>query len=380
MMEGNWHYPVEILFGTGKLSELAKSVQHQGFKRPLLVIDPFLLNNSTIQEMLVQLRAEVEALTIFQGIIPNPTGESIEDGVRCFRESQADGVIAIGGGSALDTAKTIALMGKQCRPLWDFIDEGDNYLRANDNIPSIIAIPTTSGTGAEVGRAAVIKNTAEQNKFIIFHPKMQPSLVIADPRLTLSVPKALTAYTALDAFAHCLEAYCAPGYHPMADGIAIEGMRLIAENLEIATADGQNLDARSHLMAAAIMGATAFQKGLGAVHGLSHPVGARYNLSHGLLNALFMPTVLRFNEPKISNKINRLCNYLGLEERSLQALINWLLALYQRLELPKGLAELGALKEDAALIARQALADPSTITNPRALTLADYERLYLSAI
>lgn len=379
-MEGCWHYPVEILFGAGTLSSLSTQATEMGFKRPLVVLDPFLTQNREISAELESLKANSEAFALFDGIIPNPNEAVICQGVEAFKALQADGVIVIGGGSALDTGKTIALMSAQTRPLWDFIDEGDNFKRANPNIPKIIALPTTSGTGAEVGRASVIVNSEKHNKFIIFHPLMQPSLVIADPNLTLSVPPSLTAHTALDAFAHCLEAYCAPGFHPMADGIALEGMRLIYQNLEAAFHDGKNLEARAYLMSAAIMGATAFQKGLGAVHGLSHPVGARYNLSHGLLNALFMPEVLLFNQELIEEKMQRLSQYLGLPGEGTSAITEWLLGLYERLGLPKGLIQLGALEEDANTIASQALADPSTLTNPRPINEEDYKRLYLQTL
>lgn len=379
-MDGVWHYPVEIHFGPGKISLLANEAVAMGFKRVLIVIDPFLLKLDSIKKVITELKSQLEMVAIFDGIKPNPDEHVIELGVIAFREIKGDGLIVIGGGSALDSGKTIAFMSAQQSPLWDFIDEGDNYLKANTDVAKIIAIPTTSGTGAEVGRASVIKDSVKNNKFIIFHPKMQPSLVIADANLTLSVPKDLTIHTALDAFSHCLEAYLAPGFHPMADGIALEGMRLIKNNLEKAVNDGQSIKARNYLMAAAIMGATAFQKGLGAIHGLSHPVGAKYNLSHGLLNAIFMPEVLLFNEAICKDKLIHLATVLNLTDKSERATYYWLIELYQRLDLCCQLAKLGAKKEDANEIAKLALADPSTQTNPRTLSKSDYKKLFLNCI
>ena len=313
-LRGNWNYPTSVRFGAGRISELGEAVKSAGMSRPLLVTDPRLAAMPMVKDALAGLAAAGLQAVVFSDIKPNPVAANVEAGLRALKSSGNDGVIAFGGGSALDAGKVIAFMAGQTRPMWDFEDIGDWWTRADPKgILPVVAVPTTAGTGSEVGRAGVITDETTHTKKVIFHPLMMPKVTICDPELTVGMPPAITAGTGMDALAHCLEAYCGPGYHPMADGIAVEGMRLVKENLARAYEQGSDLEARAHMMSAAAMGATAFQKALGAIHALSHPVGALYDTHHGLTNAVFMPYVLVFNRPAIEPRIARLSAYLGLE-------------------------------------------------------------------
>lgn len=363
-----WHFPTEILFGCQTLNQLSEVCQQIGFTTPLLVIDPFLLQQDAIITQLEVLKQKQVECVVFSDIKSNPSDTQVIAACQLYKQHQLDGVIAIGGGSALDLAKTVALLGMQELPLWELEDVGDNYLKADaTKIARIIAIPTTAGTGSEVGRAAVIHDTQEKRKKLIFHPQMLPTRVIADPTLTASLPPKLTAATGMDALAHNLEAFLAPSYHPMADGIALEGMRLVKENLPIAYQDGQNLLARGHMLSASMMGACAFQKGLGVIHSLSHPIGALYDAHHGLLNALLMPHALRFNRDYIQDKSIRLASYLGLKP-NFDALYEWVIDLCKALNLPLSLKAIAIDDTLFDTIIADALVDPSTPSNPRPLT------------
>jgi len=362
---GNWNYPNTIKFGVGRIAELAEHCRSLGMTRPLLVTDPGLASMSMVTDAIAANVAAGMPTGLFSNIKPNPVGRNVDDGVKAYREGGHDGIIAFGGGSGLDVGKTVALMVGQDRPVWDFEDVGDNWTRADaDAIPPILAVPTTSGTGSEVGRAAVVANEETHRKLIIFHPKMMPSLVICDPGLVAGLPPHITAATGMDALAHCLEAYSAPSYHPMADGIAVEGMRLIQEWLPKAVDDGSDLEARSHMMSAAAMGATAFQKGLGAIHSLSHPVGALYDTHHGLTNAVFMPYVMMFNRPAIEDRLARLASYLGHKNPSFTSVLDWVMELRERFNVPNTAAELGVEADRVEEISIMAEADPSTGANP----------------
>ena len=311
---GNWSYPTSIRFGAGRIKELGDAAKVAGMRRPLVVTDPRLAAMVIVQDALAVLAADGTPAEVYSGIKPNPVAANIEAGLVALKAGRHDGVIAFGGGSALDAGKVIAFMAGQTRPMWDFEDVGDWWTRADPKgILPVVAVPTTAGTGSEVGRAGVITDEATQTKKVIFHPLMMPKVTICDPELTVGMLPAITAGTGMDALAHCLEAYCGLAYHPLADGIAVEGMRLVKGNLARACKDGSDLEARAHMMSAAAMGATAFQKALGAIHALSHPVGALYDTHHGLTNAVFMPYVLAFNRPAIEVKIERLAAYLGLE-------------------------------------------------------------------
>ena len=310
----NWSYPTAVRFGAGRIKELADACRAAGIARPLLVTDAGLAPLPITQQALGLLKAAGLPVALFSDVQSNPVEGNVESGIAAYRAGKHDGVVAFGGGSGLDTGKVIAFAAGQSRPLWDFEDVGDWWTRADaDKIAPVVAVPTTAGTGSEVGRAGVITQESTQTKKVIFHPKMMPRIVICDPELTVGMPPAITAGTGMDALAHCLEAYCAPSYHPMAEGIAVEGMRLIFENLPKAVANGKDLEARAHMMSAAAMGAAAFQKGLGAIHALSHPVGALYHTHHGTTNGVFMPYVLVFNRPAIEPKITRLAGYLGIK-------------------------------------------------------------------
>ena len=370
-----WNYPTTIYFGQGQIQQLAKLCDEHHMRKPLLVCDQYLLEQVWFKSI------ELMNSVLFSDFKSNPDELSVMRGVNLYHDKGCDSVIAMGGGSALDTAKSVALMVGQSRPIWDFIDEGDNYLRANKKgIAPIIAIPTTAGTGSEVGRAAVIVNSLTHAKHLIFHPKMLATAVILDPDLTLSVPPKLTAATGMDALAHCLEAYLAPGFHPMADGIALEGMRLIKQSLIKAYKNGCDTQARANMMAAATMGGTAFQKGLGLIHALSHPVGGLYDAHHGLLNAVFMPYVLQFNRDVIEEKCELLARYLDLDTHDFNGVYQWVMQLCQQLAIPSNLSELGIDDQRADEIATLAMQDPSAAGNPKPLTVDDCKKVFLMAL
>lgn len=377
----NWNYPTTIWFGPGRVREIALACRQLHIQAPMIVTDPGLAELPMIQQVMDDLTQVGLNPVLYSRIKANPTGTHVTEGCQALHDHHRDGIIAIGGGSALDTGKTIGFLAHQSLSLWEFEDIGDNYKKADvSNILPIIAIPTTAGTGSEVGRAALIVDEVAHTKRIIFHPKMLPSLVISDPKLTLSLPPKLTAATGMDALAHNLEAFCAPGFHPMADGIALEGMRLIKTWLPIAYRDGSHLEARTHLLAAATMGATAFQKGLGAIHSLSHPVGALFDAHHGLLNAIFMPYVLKYNRDAIHEKMQRLAEYLHLKPQNFEGVYHWVLSLLATLNLPTKLSDIGITADQADTIAALALQDGSTPTNPLPLTQADLKRLFEDAL
>jgi len=356
----NWNYPTAIRFGAGRIAELADACRSLGMERPLLVTDPGLA-----EMPMVKAAAAAVGTQVFSAIQPNPVGTDIEAGVAVYAAGSHDGVIAFGGGAALDVGKVIAFMSGQTRPLWDFEDKEDWWSRADPTgIAPVVAVPTTAGTGSEVGRAGVILDEEEGTKKIIFHPKMMPGVVIMDPELTVGLPPHVTAATGMDALAHCLEAYCAPGFHPMADGIAVEGTKLIHDWLPRAVRDGSDLDARGNMLIAASMGATAFQKGLGGMHALSHPIGALHRTHHGLTNAVLMPYVLDFNRPAIEERIGRLGGYVGLPHHSFEGLLEWVLQLRQELSIPHTLAGLEVRGDSIDRIATMAEADPSAGGNP----------------
>ena len=379
-LKGTWSYPTQILFGAGKIKRLARACRDLGMTRPLLVTDPGLAGLAMVTDALAGNRADGLATGLFSAIKANPVGRNVADGVAAYKAGGHDGVIAFGGGSGLDAAKTIAFMSGQSASVWDFEDVGDNWKAADPaGIAPIVAVPTTAGTGSEVGRAAVILDEASETKKIIFHPKMLPATVISDPELTVGLPPHITAATGMDALAHCLEAYCAPAYHPMAEGIAIEGLRLVKDWLPTAFADGGNLAARAHMLAAASMGATAFQKGLGAIHAMSHPVGALYDTHHGLTNAVVMPYVLEFNRPAIADKMARLAAWLDLPEASYQGVLDWVLGLRRDLKIPHTLAELGVGTDRLDALAVMAARDPTAATNPVPLNADNLEALLVRA-
>jgi alcohol dehydrogenase class IV len=367
-----WNYPTTVRFGAGRISELPDALAFAGIKRPLFVTDPGLARLPVVASTLKILDDAKIPYGVFSDVKANPVGANLDAGVAVFRKGKHDGVIAFGGGSALDLGKLIAFQAGQTRPIWDFEDVGDWWTRANsDAIAPIVAVPTTAGTGSEVGRAGVLTNEETHTKKIIFHPKLLPAIVIADPELTTGMPAFITIGTGMDALAHCLEAYCAPGYHPMADGISLEGMRLVLENLPKAAANGKDITARANMMAAAAMGATAFQKGLGAIHSLSHPIGALYDTHHGMTNGVFMPYVLTFNRPAVEERITRAAAYLGIKG-GFDGFMKAILKLRKELKVPHALPDLiKGLDMDAKrrrLIAEMAVADPSTGGNPVKLT------------
>jgi alcohol dehydrogenase class IV len=380
-LKGNWNYPTSVKFGVGRIKELPDHCKALGLKRPLLCTDPGLAALPMIKEAIARNEAAGIPTGLFSDIQGNPTSKNVTDGLAVYKAGKHDGVIAFGGGSALDAAKTVAFMVGQTRPLWDFEDIGDWWTRADPNgIVPIIAVPTTSGTGSEVGRASVITDEVKHVKKIIFHPKMLPAIVIDDPELTVGLPPHITAATGMDALSHCLEAYCAPGFHPLADGIALEGMRLVAENLPAAVKDGKNLVARANMMAAASMGATAFQKGLGAMHAISHPLGALYNTHHGLTNAVVMPYVLDFNRPAIDERMTRLARFLGLPNPGFKAVLKWVLDLRKEINIPHTLKEIGVDDKRVDEVAKAAEADPSAGGNPIKVGAAELGKIFVAGL
>jgi alcohol dehydrogenase class IV len=366
--KANWNYPTSVRFGAGRIAELPEALKAAKIARPLLVTDAGLVNLPVTQRVLELIRAAGIEVGVFAAVKPNPISANVDAGVAALRAGGHDGVIAFGGGSGLDTGKVIAFMAGQTRPMWDFEDIGDWWTRADPSgIFPIVAVPTTAGTGSEVGRSGVITDEATHTKKVIFHPLMMPRVVIADPELTVGMPAFITVGTGFDALAHCLEAYCAKGYRPLADGIAVEGVRLVLENLPKVVADPNDIEARGHMMSAAAMGATAFQKGLGAIHSLSHPVGALYDTHHGMTNAVFMPYVLVVNRDAIEARIARLAAYSDLPP-NFEGFLHTVLALRQKLNVPNTLAEFKVTGERRELIADMAIVDPTAGGNPVTLT------------
>ncbi len=374
----NWNYPTTIWGGVDRIKDLSKACIQLNIKKPLIVTDRGLAKNKIILETVSRLEAEGIKPNIFSNVVGNPTGSNVSEGVKIFKTNKNDGVIAFGGGSGLDVGKTISFMSEQNLSIWEFEDIGDNWKKASDDkIPPIIAVPTTAGTGSETGRAAVILNEDTGIKKIIFHPKFLPSIVILDPILTLDLPANLTAATGMDALAHNLEAFFAPGFHPMAEGIALEGIALINENLLKAFKNPSDINARMNMLCAATMGSTAFQKGLGAIHSLSHPVNALNNIHHGLSNSIFMPYVLTFNKDAIEKKVIKICHFLNLKDKSFDSFINWILKIRKDLNTPHKLSDVIDEKDfNIERLSRMAIHDPSTNTNPKKLTVDDMKLMY----
>ena len=380
-MKSNWNYPTTVWTGEDRSADLPEACLVAKIKNPLFVTDKDLITLPMTIKIINNLKQVFKDMSFFSNFSGNPFGKNIMEGVEFYNKHKCDGVIAFGGGSALDVGKGIAFMCGQTRPLWDFEDVRDYWKRADESkIAPIIAIPTTAGTGSETGRASAIVNEETGVKKIIFHPKFMPTVVILDPLLTVDLPPRITAATGMDALAHNLEAFCAQGFHPMADGIALEGMRLIKNSISLAVKDGTNIKARSEMLAAASMGSTAFQKGLGAIHSLSHPVNAQFNVHHGLSNAIFMPYVLTFNKKEISERIVSICDYLGLE-KSFDSFISWIMDLRQEFNIPHKLSDIvDEEKIDLNKLSRMAFEDPSTSGNPKKLTKEDMKLMYQHSI
>ena len=377
MQNMNWNYPTNVWFGVDRSKEIQKACDTLGIKNPLIVTDPGLLQTSIIDEINSGLSSNTQIYSDVQG---NPTGSNVTNGVKVFLEGDHDGVIAIGGGSGMDAGKGIAFLAHQSRPLWDFEDIGDWWTRADSSvIKPIIAIPTTAGTGSEVGRAAVFLNEENLKKKIIFHPKMLPQIAILDPSLTLNLPKDITAGTGMDALAHCIEAYSSPFYHPMAEGTALEGLRLVKENIQEVYHNGNNVEARSHMLVASMMGAAAFQKGLGAIHSVTHPVNSLYKTHHGTTNGTVMPFVLNYNRSTIEEKFTRLANFLDIKN-GFEGIVDWIIELKKDMEIPETLKDMGVNEGDEIKLAPLAQEDPSTGANPLEMTVERFQELILNCI
>ena len=377
MKNMNWNYPTNVWFGVDRSKEIQKACNTLGIKNPLIVTDPGLLQTSIIDEINSSLSSNTQIYSDVQG---NPTGSNVTNGVKVFLEGNHDGVIAIGGGSGMDAGKGIAFLAHQSKPLWDFEDIGDWWTRADSSvIKPIIAIPTTAGTGSEVGRAAVFLNEENHKKKIIFHPKMLPQIAILDPSLTLNLPKGITAGTGMDALAHCIEAYSSPFYHPMAEGTALEGLRLVKENIQEVYHNGNNVEARSHMLVASMMGAAAFQKGLGAIHSVTHPVNSLYKTHHGTTNGTVMPFVLNYNRSTIEEKFNRLANFLDIKN-GFEGIVDWIIELKKDMEIPETLKDMGVNEGDEIKLAPLAQEDPSTGANPLEMTVERFQELILNCI
>src|SRR5450631_1374278 len=374
---GNWNYPTTIWAGPGRIAELADACSSVGMTRPLIVTDEGLVGTPMIKNAL----AVLKNAALFGAVRGNPALSHVEAGLSAYRAGGHDGVVAFGGGSALDAGKVVAFMSGQSRPLWDFEDIGDWWTRADPSgIAPVIAVPTTAGTGSEVGRAGVILNEETHQKKIIFHPQMMPRIVILDAELTVGLPRAVTAATGMDAFVHCFEAFCAPGFHPLADGVALEGMRIIHRFLSRACADGKDIEARAQMLAAASMGATAFQKGLGGVHAIAHPVGSWFNTHHGLTNAVILPYVMTFNRPAIAEKADVIARVLDLPVRGFDGFFAAVLEMRRALGIPHSLAEIGVAADKAEIIGREAAVDPSAVGNPIPVSAAQLEGIFQAAV
>jgi len=380
-LTANWSYPTAVRFGPGRIKELPQALEMAGITRPLFVTDPGLVNLPIVAKTLDLLRVAKIPVAVFSKVDGNPTLKNLDDGVAAYKAGGHDGVIAFGGGSAMDVAKLVAFQAGQTRPVFDFEDREDWWTRADAKaIAPSVAVPTTAGTGSEVGRAAVITDPADHTKKIIFHPLMLPKVVIADPELTLDLPAKITAWTGMDALSHCLESYCSPFFHPLGEGIALEGMRLCKEWLPVAVEDGHNINARAFMLAASSMGAVSFQKGLGGMHAMSHPASSLRGTHHGLTNAVVMPYVLKRNLPVVKERLAALARYLDLPGQNAESVVDWVLALRKRLGIPHALKDIGFDTDAVAEAAPMAEHDPSTGGNPVALTAADYEELYAAAI
>ncbi|MGL6160082.1 iron-containing alcohol dehydrogenase [Microbulbifer sp.] len=377
----NWNYPTDMRVGAGRIAELAAACDDLGVSAPLLVTDPGLAALPMVENALTLCRDRGLKAGLFSAVKGNPCGQNVADGTAVFKAGGHDGVIAFGGGSALDAGKAVALMAGQHRPLWDFEDIGDNFQRVDAaGMAPVVAVPTTAGTGSEVGRSSVIVDEEAQVKRIIFHPKMLPALVILDPELTLGLPPGLTAATGMDALSHCLEAFCSPSYHPMAEGIALESMGLVRQHLPRAVADGYDLEARLQMLVASSMGATAFQRGLGAMHALSHSLGALYDAHHGLLNAILMPYVLRENREAIAPQMEKLARYLNLDSPGFDGVLNWVLVLRAEIGIPHSLEEIGIGDGDIERVGHMAEMDAAAAGNPIHLGATQYSQLFERAL
>ncbi len=376
----NWNYPTTVWFGNERIKDISKALKQLHIKKPLIVTDDALVKLPIMQDLIKALEVKDIPFTIFSDVQPNPTGINVEDGVKVYKNNRNDGVIAFGGGSALDAGKTIAFMSGQNLSIWDFEDIGDNWSRADESgIAKTIAIPTTAGTGSEVGRATVITDSKNHAKKIIFHPMMLPSIVILDPTLTYNLPKQITAWTGIDALVHAIEAYIAPGFHPMADGIAMEAVKIIKENLITAYEKPHDEDARAYMLVAAMMGATAFQKGLGSVHSIAHQLGGLYNMPHGLANSIILPYALIQNLAEIEDKMVRLCNFLDIKNPSTKSFIDFVLDLRVKMQIPNTLKEANIENDRADEIGELAFLDPSTPTNAKKVNAKDLTLLFLAA-
>lgn len=380
-LSANWNYPTSIRAGAGRIAELPRCCRSLGMERPLLITDPGLADLPMVDDSLQRLRDDGLEAGIFSAIKANPSGENVDAGVAAYHQGAHDGIIAFGGGSALDAAKAVALMAGQNRPLWDFEDVGDNWTRVDEQgMAPVVAVPTTAGTGSEVGRASVITDSRRQVKKIIFHPKMLPAEVILDPELTLGLPPDITAATGMDALSHNLEAFCSPFWHPMAEGIALEGMRRIHDHLPRAYRNGEDVEARMQMLVASSMGATAFQKGLGGMHALAHPLGALYDAHHGLLNAILMPYVLKANHRAIAQHLDRAARYIGLPRTGFDGFLDWVLELRSELGIPHTLTDIGIDDTRADTISQMAVADPSAGGNPIDFDAEGYRRIFKDAV
>ena len=380
-MNANWNYPTAIRVGPDRLSEIGDCCLSLNLRNPLLITDPGIKDFPFINAAVDSCKASGLNCGVFSDVQPNPTGANIEQGVSAFNSGDHDGVIGIGGGSALDAGKAIALMAKQDISIWELEDVGDNWTRADaGGIAPIVAVPTTAGTGSEVGRASVILDEVAKVKKIIFHPKMVPAIVILDPMVTTGLPPMLTAATGMDALSHSLEAWCSPAYHPMAEGIAVEGIRLVREYLPTAVASGSDVEARTQMLVASMMGATAFQRGLGAMHALAHPLGALYNAHHGTLNAVLMPYVLIANRQAIEPRIIHLARSIDIPNASFDSFLEWVLELRETVSIPQNLEDLGIDDNQADLIGKMAEVDPSGGTNPILFDASQYQSIFMNAL
>ena len=381
MYNNDWHYPTSIRAGAGRAAELADACRVTGIKRPLLITDRFLGSTDMIRSAVEDCRQQLGHCGLFDRVKGNPTGTNVADGLEAYKAGDHDGVIAFGGGSALDAAKAVALMSGQTRPLWDFEDIGQNHLRANPlGIAPVIALPTTAGTGSEVGRASVITDEQARVKRTILHIRMMPRIAILDANLTLDLPTHLTAATGADALTHCMESWCSLAWHPMAEAVSVKGMQMIKAYLPRVVADGQDLEARQQMLVASSLGAAAFQRGLGGVHAIAQSLGALYDQHHGLLNAILLPYVLEANRSALLPQMDDLAVYLRLPTPGFSGVMDWVLSLREQIGIPHTLADIGIHDQDAELVGQMAFADGCSHTNPIRHSAEAYAGVFRRAV
>ena len=372
----DWEFPIPIAYGPGRLNEIAEFCKKSEISKPLIITDKGSKELPFISRLAGLLESASIQNNLFYGISPNPRDDEINAGCNAYRRGNHNGIIAIGGGSALDGAKAIGMTVNSGVNLWDFeYRKPDPILNSLDCFPNFITIPTTAGTGAETESTAMITDTVQGMKFCLAHLGMRPSLAILDPELTVGLPANLTAWTGVDALTHALEAYLVPGLNPLCDGAALEGLKLISKWLKVAFDEPKNISARGGMLIGSCLAGVAFTKGLGLVHSISHMIGAEYNTQHGLTNAIILPAVMKFNLPYVGDKVRSISHAMDLKEASSDMIVQEIEQILDYVNIPRSLTEIGIPLECKKRIAKKAMLDSATATNPRLAQIEDVEEL-----